>query len=64
MKECRSLVDLNLSYNGFRPSKMFDLIKILKDDRKLVNVNLSWNSFLIQELSLAPNGLDGYLGKK
>jgi len=43
---------------------MFQLIKILKDDRKLINVNLSWNSFLIQELSLAPNGLDGYLGKK
>jgi hypothetical protein len=39
-------------------------MKVLKDDRKLVNVNLSWNSFLIQELSLAPNSLDGYLDKK
>lgn len=47
IKECRSLVDLNLSYNGFRPAQMFQLINILKDDRKLVNVNLSWNSFLI-----------------
>ena len=64
IEECRSIIDLDLSFNGFLSTQMFELIKVLAKNRKLESVNLSWNTFQEQEISLAPFQLEGFPGQK
>jgi len=49
LEKSNFLIELDLSWNDFKPSFLLEFTRFLKDNRTLRILNLSWNSFSSQK---------------
>lgn len=49
LEKSNFLIELDLSWNDFKPSFLLEFTRFLKDNRTLRVLNLSWNSFSSQK---------------